>query len=70
MAGGDSDHLSHLVADYKAQTLAITASGCITIVLVKAIFNCANLIWGEVVSRFYLKGHIVRPKSMSPWLVT
>ncbi|MGA7739254.1 MAG: hypothetical protein WCB22_28025, partial [Pseudolabrys sp.] len=57
-----ADHLSHLVAHYKGQALAVVASGCITIVVVEAIFNCVDLIRGDVVPGFYLKGHIARPR--------
>ncbi|MGB9318514.1 MAG: hypothetical protein WCB62_26365, partial [Pseudolabrys sp.] len=58
-------------AYYKGQALAVVASGCITIVVVEAIFNCVDLIRGEVVPGFYLKGHIViHPAVIPPRLVT
>jgi hypothetical protein len=43
LASDDADHLSCLVADCEAQTLAIMASGCMTIVVAKAIFNCVDV---------------------------
>ena len=66
MASGDADHLSHLVADYKAQALSITAPCRIAIVVVEAIFNCVDLIRGEVVPKLYLKGHIVIQLAVIP----
>jgi hypothetical protein len=61
IASGDADNLSHLVTDYEAQILPIMASGCITIVIVKVMFNCIDLSRREVMPGFYLKGHVVRP---------
>jgi hypothetical protein len=55
IASSDADHLSNLVADYKAQALAIMAFGCMTIVVVEAIFNCVDLIRREIVPGFYVK---------------
>ena len=39
----------------------IMASGCTTIVVVEAIFNCVEFIRREVVLGFYLKGHGEHP---------
>src|SRR6201992_2409862 len=63
IAGNDADHLSHIIANYKAQTLAVIASCCTGIVVVEAIFNCVDLIRREVMPGFYLNGHTVDPRS-------
>jgi hypothetical protein len=54
---------TRLVADYKAQALAIMASGCMTVMVDEAIINCVDLIRREVVPGFYVKGHVVGPRS-------
>ena len=60
-SAGDADHLSRIVADHKAQAPTIMASGCTTIMVVEAIFNCVEFIRREVVLGFYLKCHGEHP---------
>jgi hypothetical protein len=62
IASSDANDLSGIVADHKAQTLAIVPPRCTAIMFVKAYFNCVEFIRREVVPGFYLKGHIVRPR--------
>ena len=56
VASGDADDLSHLVADYEAQVLAIMASGCMTVVVVEAIFNCVDLSRRKVMPGVLFEG--------------
>src|ERR1700681_2258720 len=61
IASGDADHVSYLVVDYKAQPLAVIVSCCMTIVVVKTVFNCVDFNRRKIMPWFYSGGHIVLP---------
>jgi hypothetical protein len=57
MSSGDSDRAFRLVSDHKAQSSAVIAPYCTSVVVVETFFNCIDFNRRKIVLGLYKGGH-------------